>query len=70
MGKPKSTLSHEKHERKAYTQKARIFKRVREKERCTSKFESTPSHKENECTSGKFTHGHTRKRLTYTHGRK
>ena len=50
-----------------YTRKARIFKHVREKERCMGKPESTPSHKENECTRGKFTHRHTRKRLTYTH---
>ena len=55
--------------RNAYTNKARVFERVCEKERCMGKPESTPSHKENECMWGRLTHGHTRKRLTYTHGK-
>ena len=37
--------AHTHNTRKAYTDKARLFERVCEKERCMSKPESTPSHK-------------------------
>ena len=56
--------AHTHNTRKAYTNKAQVFERVCEKERCMGKPESTPSHKANKCTRGRLTHWHTRKRLT------
>ena len=42
--------AHMHNTRKAYTNKAQVFERVCEKERCMGKPESTPNHKANEPT--------------------